>query len=1057
MVDGQIYLFTDNLRTMGDVKVTLFHELFHFGLRKVVPNADYVALMQELGKSSSVAKLADKWKASAIGKAEHKRHTTSVYNAIAIEEALAETEEALFANGDIGTAKPMLIRQLLTWFSKVADRLGFGGMAQAMRRMTMTEAEKFVNQMVRAALGGNQNLVTTQNRIADGVFSVSDPQDAASTINAGLSAATVTDLRHKFGNRLADFRGLALQTLGRRQLVDIYAKDIPMLDAYSNMVAQMDADKNEAGADADKLVTDWAELKDERQLAELMHDSTLAHFDASIDISPSDKRLDAPEFAEQRALVQRYKVLSPEAKATYTQARDMYQAHHAKVRAAIRQRVERSSLSPIKRQDLLKKMDSKFFERTAGVYFPLSRFGQYLTIVKDETGEVRNVTRSETLNEAEETRRLLMRTYPAKGGFQVGKVLKAREFNAVRDGVGRGFMEDLFQTLERTGASEELQDSISQLYLASMPDLSWSKHGIHRKGTPGFSQDARRAFAQNMFHGGNYLAKLRFADRLQSSLDDMQEHVDDQKDNDDFDSVKAQQVVDEMVKRHESLMNPKSNPIATALTSFGFVFHLGLSPASAMVNLSQTALVAYPIMGSKWGFEKSATALLSASKQAAGNKNDISKVLKGDELEAYNEAVRSGVIDVTMAHDLAGISQGEDAKLSAKIRPVMKWASFMFHHAEKFNRQVTFVASYRLAREGGSSHDQAYADAVKATYDGHFDYSASNRARVMQGNWPKVILLFKQYAQNMIYTLSRNLQQAIQAETPLERSQARKAISGLLVSHALGAGVFGLPLVGTLLGLASLIGGDDNEPWDAQVALQNMLADTFGQQAAEVFAHGLSRLTPWDVSGRVGLDKLLLPDIQEGLQGADSVNAWMASALGPVAGIAVNVGRGLQDMADGRYLKGLESMMPTALRGPLKAFRYGTEGNVDKTGIVLNDEVGAAGIAGQFLGFSPSETRLAQEGKSAIYAADRAIQTRRSDLVRQFALAVMAEDDKGKVEARASIARFNEKNPRARITPIQLIQSIRARRKRIADAQQGVYLPRKRQGAMEAGRFAMTD
>ena len=35
------------------------------------------------------------------------------------------------------------------------------------------------------------------------------------------------------------------------------------------------------------------------------------------------------------------------------------------------------------------------------------------------------------------------------------------------------------------------------------------------------------------------------------------------------------------------------------------------------------------------------------------------------------------------------------------------------------------------------------------------------------------------------------------------------------------------------------IGGDDDEPWDAKVALQNMLADTFGQKTAEVLAHGL--------------------------------------------------------------------------------------------------------------------------------------------------------------------------------------------------------------------------
>src|SRR3546814_6059141 len=88
-----------------------------------------------------------------------------------------------------------------------------------------------------------------------------------------------------------------------------------------------------------------------------------------------------------------------------------------------------------------------------------------------------------------------------------------------------------------------------------------------------------------------------------------------------------------------------------------------------------------------------------------------------------------------------------------------------------------------------------------------------------------------------------------------------------LSSDVFSAVLLGLPMVTTLLAAASMVGGDDDEPWDAKVALQNMLADTFGQKAAEVMAHGLSRLTPWDISGRVGLDRLIFPDVQEGLEG----------------------------------------------------------------------------------------------------------------------------------------------------------------------------------------------
>lgn len=882
----------------------------------------------------------------------------------------------------------------------------------------------------------------------------------AKSISDALSAATVTDVKAKAGNKLADYRNLGLQFLGGRQLNDLYAKDIPQLPEYTRMVQQMSADSNEVGANADAVATSWGSLKDERQLAELMHDATLAQIDPDkpAPATPATKGREAfaglHEASEHRKLKARFDALTPEAKKVYRDARDGYLKHFASVRQAIREKVERSAMNSAAKAAMLERMDAEFFGHIKGVYFPLARFGPYVVVTRNPAGEVVNVSRAESLNEAETLRAAMRKAYP---GFAVGKVLKDKEFNAARDSVGRGFLKDLFGVLDKQGIGEELQDAVNQLYLASMPDLSWAKHGLHRKGTPGFSQDARRAYAQNMFHGARYLAKLRYADQLQEKLQDMQGHVEAQAGNEAYDSVKGQQIVDEMNKRNDSLMNPKSNPLSTALTSFGFVFHLGLSPASAMVNLSQTALVAYPIMGAKWGFDKAAAALAVAGKQAASNKNDISSTLNADERRAYDAAVNAGTIDVTNAHDLAGIAQGEDSGIMWKVRPIMKWASFLFHHAERFNRQITFVASYRLARAAGTAHEAAFEQATKATYDGHFDYAASNRPRVMQGNVAKVLLLFRQFGQNMVYTLTRQAQLAIKAETPEGRKEARKALGGLLVMHAAGAGVLGLPLVTTLLAAASMLGSDDDEPWDAEDALRNTLAETFGQKPAEVMARGLSRLTPWDISGRVGLDKLIFPDVQEGLAGQRWAESAMTSALGPVAGIGVNMLKGMQEIAGGNYARGLESMMPAALRGPLKALRYEQEGNVDRTGVVINDEVSAAGVLGQAMGFSPSETRNATEGRSAIFSADKRLGERRAELMGQFAKAYMRKDEEATAEARAEISQFNEKNPSRRINGIQMMQSVRGRQKRIDESKDGVYLPKNRQDARAAGNFSLAE
>ena len=905
---------------------------------------------------------------------------------------------------------------------------------------------------VKSAIGNNGNFDPEDDRINFSRAGMAD--DVAKRVGAAVKSVTVTNIKERAGFKLTDYLGIGLQALGRRQIVDIYGDLVPLAE-YNRLVQQMDADKNEGGAEADQLVTRWSKLPDEKKLADLMHDATLAQID------PAKPYVDGDDKARYMQLKGQYGTLSDEAKKVYTDTRDAYQGHHNKVRNAIKERIERSELKGERKRALLQQMDGEFFKAVKGVYFPLARFGQYAVTVKGPDGKVESVSRAETKAEAEALRSSLLSAFPRGNGFTVGRVMLSKDFIADRDAVGRGFMTELYQVLDKQDMDAvqraELEDTLGQLYLSSLPDLSWAKHGIHRKGTPGFSQDARRAFAQNMFHGARYLAKLRYSDLMQDELAAMQKHVDDWREVEGFDQNSAQRVVDEMNKRHESLMNPKSNALSTALTSFGFIFHLGLSPASAMVNLSQTALVAYPIMGAKWGFNKAGAALLKASQQAARGKNDITASLNGDELAAYNEAVRAGTIDVTMAHDLAGIAQGEDAGVMWKIRPVMRWASFLFHHAERFNRQVTFVAAYRLAREAGADHKAAFEQATKATYDGHFDYGAANRPRIMQGNVAKVLLLFKQYGQNMVYTLARNAQQAINGESPEVRAQARKALGGLLATHAAAAGVLGLPMVTTLLAAASMIGGDDDEPWDAKVALQNMLADMLGQKPAEVLAHGLSRLTPWDISGRVGLDKLIFPDVQEGLEGQRLAESAMTAALGPVAGIGVNLLKGVQMMGEGRYAQGLEVMLPAALRGPVKALRYASEGVQDKSGISILDEVSPSAIAGQALGFSPSEARMAQEGKSAVVAQDRALGERRQELLTKVARAMMEKDPEATDEARKEIARFNEKNPARRITPPQIMQSVRSRQKRIDQAEDGVYLPRSRRDAVDVGRFANAD
>lgn len=1025
---GKVYLVAGALEGKADVARVLLHEaLGHYGLRGVFGEA-LTPILKQLAtmRAGAVNAKATEYGLDARIEADRLQ---------AAEEVLVAMSETMPEIGFVRRA----IAAIRTWLREYVA---------AFKNLHWSDDE-IISQFIKPAHDWvKRGVAGRQEQVPGSEIRFSRRADTPEQIRQ-------FDIKHKTGNALKHYLGMSLQALGRRQLVDLYAGILPQLNNYNDLVQAMDAGKNDASAQADKLASDWGRLDrdtgvkgESDRLAQLMHEATLAEIDPEKPFETGINRL------RWAGLRNKFNKLTPQAQDIYRRSRSMYEVHYAEVRKAMHERIQRSDLNDSQKGRMIASMDESFFKHVKGVYFPLARFGKYVVFARDEDGEVVSVMRAETINEAETAQAQLKKTYDGKG-VTVSKITKDAEFNAARDAVSKGFVAELFRVLEGHDQGNVLRDAVSQLYLTSLPDLSWAKHGIHRKGMPGFSQDARRAFAQNMFHGARYLAKLKYADQLASELENMQSHIDAHVDDEGYDSIKAQQVLDEMYKRHDNLMSPKAHPVSTGLTSAGFVYYLGLSPAAAITNLSQTPLVALPIMGGRWGFGKSAKALLEASVVTTQARNDLSRSLKDDELRAFNRAVDDGTIDVTQAHDLAGISQGEDTRVVWSMRPIMRVASFLFHHAERFNRQATFLACYRLARETGVNENDAFTQARQTTYESHFDYSASNRPRIMQGNWAKVILLFKQYGQNMVYTLARQAYVSTKGLSPAERKQARKTLAGLLAMHAAGAGVLGLPLVGSLLAVASFLGGDDDDPWDAEVAMRNVLADVFGSTASDVIAHGLTRATPWDFSGRVALNRLILPDVREGLEGQDWAKEMMVASVGPVGGMVTSTAKGLQLVADGEYRHGLEAMLPLALRGPVTAMRYAQEGNIDRrTRIVVNDEVGAAGIVGQAFGVAPSEVRLATEGKWAIYQYDKARMDRRSTLVTAFAMAKMEGDNSGVRDAREAIQRFNELNPERRITARALAQSVRNRQARIQRADHGIYLPRKRGDATEQGRFA---
>lgn len=161
--NGMIFIFANGANSPLDVAQTVFHEMFHRGMKvHFKDNAEYIKTMQELEKSDPVlAQKAQEWKRSNDGKTVFAQlskngpldaENMENYNAMAVEEGLARMAE--------DSASPSRMRRLLDILARLADAVGIPKIGAFLRNAGRSKAEQFVRE-VSAKAGGKVNMNTT--------------------------------------------------------------------------------------------------------------------------------------------------------------------------------------------------------------------------------------------------------------------------------------------------------------------------------------------------------------------------------------------------------------------------------------------------------------------------------------------------------------------------------------------------------------------------------------------------------------------------------------------------------------------------------------------------------------------------------------------------------------------------------------------------------------------------------------------------------------------------------------------------------------------------------
>jgi hypothetical protein len=923
--------------------------------------------------------------------------------------------------------------------------------------------------------------VETEEIIMDAALLDVDPSGSMDKLV--MSGPEFKDIKKNTSEYIKDLStdkaDILLSALNLRQLGELAANALPQVKEFYKAVSDMLAMRDTRITMAADIAQRWVAFNDKhpkiaQTLADVMHAATIAGIDPDTDL----------EKIRSQELRDNWEVISndPEALKIYRDVRDYYAESLNLYEKALKQRIRESMEEGRPKTQALYEIEQEFNKiRQTGPYFPLARFGDYWVSYDTIDKEGKKVPEYYMFESRGEQRKFIDDL--AKQGIKYKSGIKTSEM--LSQGVPMsGFVRNMMELVDKTdGDTSALKDGIWQMFLTMQPDLSARKHFIHRKKVKGYSNDALRAFAETSFHGAYHLARVQYNGRLESLMLQAKKYKEENP------SIEAERYYEELQKRKEWVNAPEDvNSFTSWATSFSFMYFL-TAPASALVNIAQTPMIAFPYLGAKFGFGNAFKELSQASKEffasGAGRDKgfyDILRTLeektkeKGiseaelkrrqEELAAMQQLYIDGTLNRTQTLSLAGLAERPSDILQGGLSAVMRNKAFTvqqkvtyvlgysFNQAEVFNRQITAMAAYRSARKSGKTHDVSLQMAKDIVNETHFEYTNATKPRFMQGPTARIFFQFKNYAQQMTYLLIRTLNEALRGADEATKTEARKRLTGILFMTGLFAGYEGLPLMWVIEGVMNAMFDDEDEPYDFFNSAKNNIADLFGSNAARILSGGVvSEILGGDIAGRVGMNGMWFRDSNRSADEVQAFNQFVTDLAGPFVGIGANIADGIKKINDGHYMRGTEAMLPPVLKDFLKVWRFSTEGATTLRGDPIVGEISTWGLFLQALGFTPTDLARSYTAMGEIKGMEKDIERRRKRLLQQITLADINGDTDTYTEVQEKIQRFNEKNPENPITKETLKRSLSQRTKDSDRAVRGIIVNPKREYLLEEARY----
>ena len=631
-------------------------------------------------------------------------------------------------------------------------------------------------------------------------------------------------------------------------------------------------------------------------------------------------------------------------------------------------------------------------------YAPLSRFGKYtVDVVDPDTGERQYFSMFETKREANAMAEAMRKEFGDKAVSQ----------GTLSDEAYKLFSDMSPETLELFGnmlglesTGDNTQDIAFQEYLKlTKTNRSAMRRLIHRQGIVGYSQDMPRILANFVYSNARQTAAGLNMGEMGEALNAI---------------PKAQgELKDAAIRLADYVKNPREE--AQAVRGLLFAQYLGGSVASAMVNMTQPFAVSFPYLTQFTSVKDSAAQLGRAAKELAQRNPKYDPELTA----ALHRAVEDGVVSPQEIHQLMAQARGSgtlsigdgtktgEAAAAAKnavSKLAFGWGK-VFSMAEQVNRQMTFVAAYRIAKAKGMDNAEAFAR--KAVVDTQFQYSKANKMQWGRGAVGGTLMTFKTYSIAYVELLHRMYTQG----GPEGKRAALLALGVLMLM----GGASGLPFEEDMEDVAEALAQKLGYNISIKQKRQEFLSDVFGNGMANFIENGITGLPgiPIDVSGRLGMGNLI-PGTGLLKTKTDHTRDVLEIA-GPIGDFASRVGSGAGRILSGDVLGGALEMSPVAIRNAVKGIDMASTGMYrDQKGYKVID-TNPVEAASKAIGFQPQSVARIQEANAENQQQKAFYNLRASEIRGLWAQGIFEKDASKVADARSQIADWNAKNPDQRM------------------------------------------